>query len=107
IGLTGADVERIVKDAVRRARKEQRALLQSDLLAEITGRPRSEEGIPRLSAQQIERVAYHEAGHAIATFLSQSKGQDIGFVSVVPRSNGTLGFVARLAGDRVNFTRAE
>ena len=49
----------------------------------------------------------HEAGHALAAFLSGTKGTDIGFVTVVPRDDGTLGFVAPLADQRVHFTRRD
>lgn len=104
LGLTGADVERIVRGAVRRARKERRSVSQNDLIAEVTGKSRSVEGTLRMSAAEMERTAWHESGHAIASYLSGSKGADIGFVTIVPRSDGTLGFVARVPDERVSFT---
>jgi AAA+ superfamily predicted ATPase len=107
IGLTGADVERIVRGAARRARKARRSLRDEDLLAEITNKPRNETNNLRLTPQELERTAVHEAGHAVALFLSASRGADIGFVSIVPRDDGTLGFVAPLPDERVHLTRED
>jgi AAA+ superfamily predicted ATPase len=107
VGLTGADIERIVRGAVRRARKNNREMSQSDLIAELTNKPRNPDNILRLDYEELERTAYHEAGHALALFLSRSKGSDIGFVTIVPRNDGTLGFVAPLHEDRTNLTRED
>ena len=107
VGLTGADVERIVRGAARRARKARRPIAQIDLLDELTNKPRSSIGTQRMTPAELERTATHEAGHALASFLSSTGGSDIGFVSIVPRSDGTLGFVAPLAYDRVSMTRRE
>jgi MoxR-like ATPase len=105
VGLTGADVERVVRGAARRARKAGRALSQTDVIDEITNKPRGSEAILTLTPADIERTATHESGHALALFLSASKGADIGFVTIVPRDNGTLGFVAPLPDERVHLTR--
>jgi len=107
VGLTGADVERIVRGAVRRGRKAGRPLSQNDLMAEITNKPRDPSASLRLTPDDIERTAVHEAGHALAHFLTPSKGADIGFVTVVPRDDGTLGFVATLPDERVHLTRGD
>jgi ATP-dependent Zn protease len=105
VGLTGADVERVVRGAARRARKAGRALSQTYVIDEITNKPRGSEAILTLTPADIERTATHESGHALALFLSASKGADIGFVTIVPRDNGTLGFVAPLPDERVHLTR--
>lgn len=107
LGLTGADIEFFVRGAVRRARKSGRPLRHADLIDEITGKPRSPESSPRLTPEEVHRVAVHEAGHALASLLSSSRGAEISFVSVVPRGDGTLGFVARMPSDRVLVTRRE
>jgi AAA+ superfamily predicted ATPase len=107
LGLSGADIERMVRGAMRRARKQGRALAVEDLLAEITGKPTSESGTPRLRPEEIERIAWHEAGHALAICLGSSKGEDIGYVSIIPRPDGTLGFVARIPNERVSYTKAD
>lgn len=107
VGLTGADVERMVRGAARRARKAARALSQNDLIAEITRKPVSSDGIPRLTTAEIERTAFHEAGHALAICLSSAGVDDIGFVTIIPRDDGILGFVARLPEERNSLTRRE
>ena len=107
VGLTGADVERIVRGASRRARKARRAMSQTDVIDEITNKPIGSEAVVALTPDDIERTATHEAGHALALFLSASKGADIGFVSVIPRENGTLGFVQPMPDERVHLTRRD
>jgi cell division protease FtsH len=62
-GLTGADIERVVKEARRRARRADRPLAFSDLEALILGAKPSRSMALRL------RMALHEAGHAIARLL--------------------------------------
>jgi DNA polymerase III delta prime subunit len=104
---TGADVELYVRGARRRARKAGRPLDQKDLLAEITGKARDPHAIPRMSADEIERVALHESGHAVARCLSSTKGADITFVSIVPRADGALGFVAFAPSEKQFVTRAD
>ena len=64
VGLTGADVERIVRGAARRARKANRALSQIDVLAEITDKPRGPDALRILTPTELARTAVHEAGHA-------------------------------------------
>ena len=59
IGLTGADVEQVVRDARRSARKGRRALEVSDLVRQL-------DTCAELPAQALRRAAVHEAGHALA-----------------------------------------
>ncbi|MGV1758860.1 ATP-dependent Zn protease [Rhizobium sp. A22-96] len=59
MGLTGADIERIVREARLRARREKRPLRYSDVEAGIRGHR------PPLRADQRWRLAIHEAGHAV------------------------------------------
>lgn len=59
-GHTGADVERWVRDARRLARRDGRGLTLQGLLDVIR------DGAPAWPADVRRRVAYHEAGHAIA-----------------------------------------
>lgn len=106
-GLTGADVELFVRGALRRARRANRPISHSDLVGEITGRPRDGAVPSRITSEELRRVAVHEAGHALASFLSGTQGEDLTFLSIIPRSNGTLGFVATMPSERVLFTRRE
>jgi len=107
LGLTGADVELIVRGAARRARRARRPMLTEDLIDEITHKPRDAGAVPRLGPAELERVAVHEAGHALTRFLSSTGGRDLGFVSIVPRSDGTLGFVALAPDERTLRTRRD
>ena len=62
-GLTGAHVERLVRIARRRARKLDRELLLEDLFAALG------EKLADLPREYLERIAIHEAGHAIAAVV--------------------------------------
>ena len=63
VGSTGADVEKLVRTARRRARKFQRALRLEDLSAVLGER------LLDLSRQYLECIAIHEAGHAVAAVV--------------------------------------
>ena len=106
-GLTGADVEFFVRGADRRARREARPINQADLLAEVTRRPRRPDSAPRLGPEEMRRVAIHEAGHTTSRLLSSRKGADLSFITIVPRLDGSLGFVATLPREGSSATRRE
>ncbi|MGV2975051.1 AAA family ATPase [Roseibium alexandrii] len=57
-GHSGADIEKLVRDARRVARKERRNLQRDDLVARLPKRI-------ALSRDDLRRIAVHEAGHAI------------------------------------------
>lgn len=59
-GRTGADIERFVREARRRARLANRPVNLVDLLHVVRS------GQPEWPADLRRRIAYHEAGHAIA-----------------------------------------
>jgi ATP-dependent Zn protease len=104
-GLTGADVEFFVRGAARRARRERRPLAQVDLVAEVTRRPRRPGSAPALTPDEMRRIATHEAGHAVARLLSSTRGSDVNFASIIPRLDGSLGFVATVPSERGVLTR--
>jgi ATP-dependent Zn protease len=104
-GLTGADVEFFVRGASRRARRESRKISQADLLAEVTRRPRRPDSAPRLDPEGMRRVAVHEAGHAVASLLGSLRGAQLSFVTIVPRLDGSLGFVASVPREGEVLTR--
>ena len=65
-GLVGADLERIVREARRRARRQRRPLRLDDLVA----------GLPSfqsMSADDQYRAAVHEAGHALLIHLTPGR----------------------------------
>lgn len=93
-GRSGADVSLAVRGAVRRARTAGRPLCQDDLLAELYERPLDKDISRPLSGEGIKRVAVHEAGHAVMRLKSGRNLGKVGFISIVPRTDGSLGFVA-------------
>ena len=106
-GLTGADVEFFVRGAARRARKDGRKIAQADLLAEVTRRPRRADTARRLTAEDMRRVAVHEAGHALSALGSTDGAPELTFVSIIPRMDGSLGFTASMPPERGVMTRME
>jgi ATP-dependent Zn protease len=107
LGLTGADVEFFVRGAARRARRESRPIEQQDLLAEVTGRPRRADSAPQLGPEEMRRVAVHEGGHTTARLLGSRGGSELTFVTIVPRMDGSLGFVASLPREGSTLTRRQ
>lgn len=93
-GRTGADVSLAVRGAVRRARLAGRPICQADLLAELYNRPLDDSLLRPLSGEGLRRVALHEAGHAVARLLLDEDAGGIAYLSIVPRADGSLGFVS-------------
>jgi len=111
-GQTGADVELYVRGAARRARMRaaqggSSKIMQEDIVAEIMRSPTGESGAVRLSPEEMRRVAVHEAGHALIRLTGPDKGETISFLSITPRSDGTLGFVFNAPDERHTRTREE
>ncbi len=94
--LSGADIERLVKDARRRARQAKRELEEQDLLASAQA---DQERSPAL----LRRIAIHEASHAlVAVLLTGPEG-----VSVTLQSrDGMAGWVSQRGPARAG-TRSE
>jgi ATP-dependent Zn protease len=67
-GMTGADIERMVRLARRRARSLKRPLSQADLFA-VLG-----EKLDHLPLDFLRRVAIHEAGHAATAVVLKVSG---------------------------------
>jgi AAA+ superfamily predicted ATPase len=106
-GLTGADLEFFVRGAARRARKLGAKISQADLIAEITRRPRRPDSVVQLSVDEMQRVAVHESGHALAALKSESGAREVNYVSIIPRMDGSLGFTASTPPQGAVLTRPE
>lgn len=63
LGMTGADVERAVKEARSAARRQKRSLSAADIEAAIR------QHRPKPSADRLLETAVHEAGHALVHYL--------------------------------------
>lgn len=82
-GLTGADIERLIREARQKARRERRQLSYRDIETALTA------GQATMPPNVVWRIAIHESGHALAYELS-------GIADVQTVSIGTIngGFVA-------------
>lgn len=99
LGSTGADCERWVRGARRRARRDNRGMVFDDLLAEVRGNR------PVLPPEVRRRSAIHEAGHALVAALEFPPGSLI-WVSILP--TGDKGGMTTLAlPPAFGMTRAE
>lgn len=63
VGFSGADIERLVREARQRARREQRMLTYADLDSLLAATR------PTMSPEKRRRVAVHEAGHLLLRVL--------------------------------------
>jgi ATP-dependent Zn protease len=94
LGLTGADVEVLVRGARRRARLDgNRNLRKADILGEIYRIPADSERRP-IRNDQLENTAFHEAGHALLGLTLDTLTAQVRIASIIPDNDGALGFVA-------------
>jgi ATP-dependent Zn protease len=104
IGLSGADIEVIIRGARRRARVEDsRPIEMSDLLDEIYKIPPDADRKP-LSHIELANTANHEAGHALVALLLPTHRARVRFATIIPNNEGALGFVS-MAGQEQNETK--
>jgi ATP-dependent Zn protease len=87
-GLTGADIEEVVKNARRKARRKKRAVTYDDIESLLAGTKQ-----PR-SMGLLNRMAVHEAGHAVAR-LHFGFGPIIEITIDAPDGGYTLGAVSQ------------
>lgn len=81
-GRTGADIERLIREARQKVRRQNRQLTYTDIRDVLTARQ------DVMSAELLWRIAVHESGHALAW-----TGFDVGSVLTVTVGNGSGGFV--------------
>jgi len=85
VGYSPADIANMVHEAAILAVRNKKDLITMQELSEAM--ERIELGLRQriqLSLQEKEATAYHEAGHAIITYLSEAK-RDVFKVSIIPR----------------------
>jgi cell division protease FtsH len=108
-GMVGADLATVINEgALLAARRQSEAVDMKDI----------EEAIDRvllglekkhrvMSAKEKERVAYHEAGHALTALLMPG-ADPVHRVSIIPRAIGALGHTLQLpTEERFLMTRLE
>jgi len=66
IGMSGADIAKIVRTARRLARRQRRKMNDTHLLEAAT------QAVSKLSPEQLRIVAVHEAGHAAVAFRQEN-----------------------------------
>jgi ATP-dependent Zn protease len=81
-GKTGADIERHIREARQKARREKRPLTYTDIHEALSV------GQTAMPPELVWRIAVHEAGHALAWTAF-----DIAVVQTVTVGNGSGGFV--------------
>ncbi len=99
-GLSGADLANIMNEAaLLSARRASRTISQADIEAaveKVVAGP--ERKSRRMQAEEKERVAYHETGHAIVAAYS-THVDPVHKISIIPRGRAALGYTLQLPTD--------
>jgi cell division protease FtsH len=108
-GMAGADLANIINEAALLAARRQGEQVEMVDIEEAVDRVML--GLEKknrvMSAAEKERVAYHEAGHALVA-LSIEHAAPVHRVSIIPRSVGALGHTLQLpTEERYLMTRGE
>ena len=93
IGFTGADLENLLNEAaLLAARKHKKALTNEEIQDAVT---RVEMGTEKKSHKYSEKAkkltAYHEAGHAVASYYLENH-DPVKEISIIPRGRGAGGY---------------
>lgn len=105
-GLTGADLKNLVNEAaLLAARREQDAVRQKDFLDALEKIVLGPERPLLLSADDRERIAYHESGHAILGLVVPG-ADPVHRVTIVPRGQALGVTYQRPQTDRYNYPEA-
>jgi cell division protease FtsH len=105
-GLSGADLRNLVNEAaLLAARREQDAVYQKDFFDALEKIVLGPERPLLLSAQDRERIAYHEGGHAILGLVVPG-ADPVNRVSIVPRGQALGVTYQRPESDRYNYPEA-
>lgn len=76
VGLSGADIEQLVRDARQLARRAGRTLIRDDLISVLEARSKSRD------PETEWRIAVHEAGHAVAGLRSGQPDINVSIVGL-------------------------
>lgn len=107
-GYTGADISNIVNEAALQAvRRGMEEVWLQDIM---NGADRVMCGMKKeskaLQQRERQRIAYHEAGHAVIGWLCEHTDPCLK-VSIIPRTNGALGFTQSLPKELAMYSEAE
>lgn len=103
IGFVGADLENLMNEAaLLAARRKYKAItsveIQEAMLKVIMG---TEKKSHKMSEKEIKLTAYHEAGHAVATYYLDTQ-DDVNEISIIPRGMAG-GYTMSLPTEDVNY----
>ncbi|TFZ01597.1 ATP-dependent zinc metalloprotease FtsH [Ramlibacter rhizophilus] len=102
-GFSGADLKNLVNEAaLLAARRGEAAVQQKDFLDSLEKIVLGPERPLLLSAEDRERIAYHESGHAILGLLVPG-ADPVHRVSIVPRGQALGVTYQRPSADRYNY----
>jgi cell division protease FtsH len=102
-GLVGADLRNLVNEAALLAARTGRdAVRQEDFIEALEKIALGAERRLALNPQERERVAYHEAGHALCGLL-QPEGDPVRRVTIIPRGQALGVTLSVPEADRYNY----
>jgi cell division protease FtsH len=105
-GLSGADLKNLVNEAaLLAARREQNEVTQKDFMDSLETIVLGPERPLILSADDRERIAYHESGHAILGLVMPG-ADPVNRVTIVPRGRALGVTYQRPESDRYNYPEA-
>jgi cell division protease FtsH len=107
VGLTGADLEQIVRTAGRRARRDNGRPIQADDLRRLILRLPEKEAQRAIDPALLYRICVHEAGHALVTLLGADGGTSLQHVSTLSPTEEVGGFVLCLPNIECAMARGE
>ncbi|MBQ4093693.1 MAG: ATP-dependent zinc metalloprotease FtsH [Oscillospiraceae bacterium] len=103
VGFTGADLENLLNEAaLLAARKQKKAITQAEVeeaSIKVIAGPEKKSRV--VTDKERKLVAYHEAGHAIATYYA-APDKPVHQISTIPRGSAG-GFTMSLPGEDVNY----
>lgn len=82
LGKTGADIERLIREARQTARRQERQITYADIYEALTG------GQQQMSTELLWRISIHEAGHALALIAFE-----LGTIQTMSVGNGAGGYI--------------
>ncbi|MFT7131278.1 MAG: cell division protease FtsH [Gammaproteobacteria bacterium] len=105
VGFSGADIANLVNEAALRAAREKAKIVTANHFSEARDKIVMGGALGEiLGAGEKERVAFHEAGHALTAFYSPHS-DPVNKVSIIPRGR-SLGMTEQLpTEDRHNYTQ--
>ena len=104
-GATGADLALIVNEAALfAARREHARVAQQDLTDAIEKTMLGSERQVVMTAEDRERTAYHESGHALVGMLTPG-ADPVRKISIIPRGQALGVTLSTPEGDRYSYTR--